>query len=191
MVVIRASLTVDSKIIDLPTRAHNKAGKEALHKELVLHHATRIPQHFKQAARGKYQYQPRTPGYKAKKKEVFRSITDLVRTGRTARWVRTMHQIRIGGTIAGRLTKNPKNMTMRVTNPALVGNLIMRFPFPVSRDNSNPRGVTIRQMADEITAVTQAEQAEIVAGFAKTYAAELNKYRGDRKLIYGRKSKGP
>ena len=191
MVVIRASLTVDSKVLDLPTRAHNMAGKTALRQQLEIHHANRIPGHFRTTARSKYSYQPRSPGYKAHKREAFRSITDLVRTGSTERRVRGSYQIRIGGTIAGRLTKKPQTMTARVRNPELIGNLVMRFPFPVSRDNKNPRAVTIRQMADEITAVTQAEQSEIAAGFERKYTAELNRYRGNKKLIYGRKTKGP
>lgn len=187
MVVIRARLTVDSKVIDLPTRAHNLAGKTALREQLEIHHATRIPQHFRTTARSKYRYQPRSKGYKAFKKAVFHSITDLVRTGATERWVKAARQIRIGGTVAGRLTKKSQTMTYRVSNPELVGNLIMRFPFPVSRDRNNPRGVTIGQMADEITAVTPAEEQEIAAGFEKRYTAELARYRGNRKLIYGRK----
>jgi hypothetical protein len=180
-------MTIDAGLWDLPTVAHNKAGKEALGEELEEHHKRRIPGHFKQTARGKYHYKERSPIYKAIKKRKYHSITDLVRKGDTERMARSQHQVRIGGTVTGTFRQSGEPRSA----PGLTGSLIMWVPWSANqRDSTSPRAVRTHDMANEITAVTPEEEGNIAYGFGRRYLQRLRFYSaaGSRRArIYGAK----
>lgn len=178
------TVTISTRLYDLPGRAHNAAGRAALQEELLEHHRQRIPGHFRQTARAKYRYKPRSAIYKAIKRKLFHSVTDLVRTGKTERLVTMAGRVRIGGTITGSFRKSGAIRRM----PGLVGHLIMRVPWSRGyRDPRDARKVRTEDMADEITAVTPQEEQNIAYGFGRRYVARMNHYAsGNRRaLIYG------
>lgn len=188
MTIPEMSVSISTKLFDLPNRAHNAAGKQALTAELNEHHRNRIPGHFRQTARDKYGYQPRSRIYMAIKRKLFHSTKDLVRSGKTERMATSIARVRIGGTVTGSFRPVKGTNRVRVTNPGLIGNLIMRVAFTRGyRDPKDPRRVTTDQMAAEITAVTPAEEQSIAVGFGRRYVAALNAYStGNRRArIYG------
>jgi hypothetical protein len=165
-------------------RLHNKVGKEAMRQELLNHHRKRIPLHFDQNNRTKYNHMPRKEGYKFRKYKKFRSRTDLVATGRTKDAMRRMYQLRIGGTASG--------------ETGLRGQLILRFPFTQTavfqqsqkKRYGKPReqrrvavGVTIDQMRKEISTVIAAEQREIATNLGANYTKLLNNELASRPRI--------
>ncbi len=168
--VVGTDITYDAKLDDAAPRIINKAGKDAMREVLLTHHRERIPEHFKATNRGKYSHRERTARYKAIKMRRFKSRTDLVKTGRTRDRMTSLYQIRIGGSQTGSETKAP----------GLVGRLLMRFPFPESKEAS-PDKVNTAQMRREIETITDGERQEIVKQFRDLYVKHLTTTPSGRK----------
>lgn len=159
-------------------RLHNKVGKEALRLELINHHKKRLPLHFDQNNRSKYNHKPRKEKYKYAKYIKYRSATDLVASGRTKQAMTKSNPTPvIGGTASGA--------------SGLSGKIKYRFPFtqtekfqqsqkkryskkPQERKRVSP-GVTIEQMRKEISTINTSEQREIAASLKERYAKLLAK----------------
>ena len=158
-------------------RIWNRAEKEALEEELEKHHERRIPEHFRQDARGKHGYQPRSPIYLRIKDAMYHSRTDLVKRGRTEQLMTRMRRIAITGTAAGRKGTEATG---------LVGTLYLKFPFPVADQPSDPRRVTVEKMAEEIKHTTDAERSEIAMGFGRRVARKIGdpQYRRTGRTVY-------
>lgn len=139
-------------------RLHERCVKEALRKELEIHHRRRVPEHFTANNRTKYRHQERRPGWKAKKMNVYGSRTDLVASGRTKRAMTSQSQISVSGSAYG---------------AGVVGTLTLRFPFPASFESSTNR-VTLQQMAKEIATITREEAEQVSTSFRDNYTALLN-----------------
>lgn len=158
---------------------------------LQLHHRKNIPQHFKQTARNKYHYKPRSSSYKAYKRKRWHSITDLVASGRNRQLITAMGTIRVGGTITGS-PKRRSPMSGKTygsgREPGLRAQLRMRGNWPEFRDPHSSRAVTINDMKDEIARVTEDENRDLAQFFKDNYVRELNGYVGNiRKKVYNRK----
>ncbi len=140
-------------------RIHNRISKNALKAVLLWHWETNTPKHFKQHARGKYDYAERSRGYKAKKRAKFGSITDLVKSGRTRDAL---------------TTQLPRVSVRGSSEKILFGRAkLARFPFPVSKDVKDPRRVTVEKMADEIVRWVDSEAEEAVNRYADIYITDL------------------
>lgn len=154
----RTIVDFSERFEDLTTSARrwNAIAREALREELELHHQRRIPAHFSRSARTTYRYAERTPGYKALKKRRFGSLLDLVKTGRSKSSITRGRQIRFAGTLSGSARRAP----------GLTGSLVMKMNFPLTRNLPNTRIKGV-DLANEIGRTTNAEQSEIVVGFAR------------------------
>lgn len=183
------SVEISEEIFDLPGRAHNLAGKEALRDELVRHHRERIPLHFRQNARDRYRYKKRSDVYLAIKRRKTHSTTDLVYSGATKSMVRGLGMVRIGGTMTGSTYKNGAKAGQVRAEAGLSGHLVMQIPFSIGyRDSADPSRVHSADIADEITRVRDDEEREMAAGFERTYMRRLEYYgeRGQRRRrIFG------
>ncbi len=155
-------ITYDAKFGEASNRVLNAAAREALGEVLRTHHRRRIKQHFEATNRGKYRHKERTDRTKGRKMRSYKSRTDLVKSGRTRDRMTSQYQIRFSGTAMGTQGKSP----------GLTGILVLKWPFPTSRDNPTFL-VTIQQMSDEIGRWTPEEEKEAAEQFAKLYAASL------------------
>jgi hypothetical protein len=161
-------------------RIHNRCAKNALREEAVKHHKERIPLHFQRSARQKYGYQPRKEKYMRFKARVFRSVTDLVKRGKTKdAMTQGESKIRLGGKAAD---ENGVFGGMKAT---------LELPFPIGTDAqkriakriksgkgtrpTGPRGtgVTIPQMKKEIATIIPTESRDIAQGFLRRYGQHL------------------
>ncbi|HEY2840543.1 MAG TPA: hypothetical protein VGJ26_15410 [Pirellulales bacterium] len=154
-------------------RVWNNIAKSAMSEELVKHHKRRIPGHFKRGAASKYGYMRRTDKYQQIKFKIWRSETDLVKTGRTRLFITAGRQIRIvGGASSSR------------TWGAIIGQLVMRLPFPGTRENPLSKGVSINQMKKEITATTDEERSDMQFGFLDRVQQKFAKFEGGQRMFY-------
>lgn len=146
-------------------RWHNRTVKAVLKEEIEKHWRKRIPDHFKQNARGKYHHKPRSRRYRRIKSRRFKSRRDLVKTRVTEEKFTSRHDgIRVGG---------------RVSSGLVVATLVMRWPFPVGKDPPKVK-VTPRVMATEIEATTRGEEQNIYDGFRDRYVARFRAELSDR-----------
>lgn len=133
---------------------HNRISRQAATKVLQHHHIRRMPGHFRQTNRGKYDHRERTKAWKRQKRKRFNSITDLVASGRSRDYMMaTYPRVRFSG------------------NPAKVLEAYLRYrwPFPVSRDVKDPRRVTIDQMSKEIASWTTSEMQDAINLYRDTW----------------------
>jgi len=137
-------------------KVHIEVCEEVVTELLVWYWRKRIPKHFEQNARGKYQYKGRHPDYKRRKKRARKGITDLVFKGTTREVMsRQFPKItfpkkgRVSGTITGRAK-------------------LARFPFPIARVQKTT-GVTVPVMASEISRWSDEEIKEVTERFGKLY----------------------
>lgn len=139
-------------------RLHKKISRDVMKAVLMEHHQQRIPRHFDRDASSRYQYQERTDATKRIKQSRYHHNVDLVQSGRTKRsMVNSFPRVRI----TGDATK------------VLEGHMRYNFPFPVNRDATDPRHVTMAKMGDEIARMTDEEQRQMIERFAELYAADL------------------
>lgn len=166
-------------------RLHNRIVKGLIGSELFEHWRKRIPLHFRQDARTKYGYAPRSPGYKAYKSRRFKSRRDLVKTGATERLMKSQHpRITVGGSaIGGKGNGVNGRMWMNFGWDALVATH-MRAKFKHIR-NAKQRAATIAaikvksganlaQMRKEIQAFTDQEREEIARSIQQGYVERVN-----------------
>jgi len=165
-------------IVDVPTRAediskrhHNRIVKEALRNTMARFHAEKIPDRFKQSARQRLDHAPRSERYKRYKRRKFRSTIDLVKTGRTQRWMTRAFKLRVGGTASGNNLK---------------ANLILTFPFKGGSGRFKKRthqAVNIANMILEIQRFANEEPAILAAWFKEEYMKLADEFRSTRKRI--------
>lgn len=150
----------------------NKIHKECVRETLAWWHMKKLPLHFKQTNRNRYGHKPRSSGWKAKKRTVHHSITDLVASGETKRKMSSAfsRKISVGGTAA----------------TVLNGMLTLGFPFPPTSGNPRPgrrrrndpsvvRGVSTKDMAAEISAWSPEDIVEAGDFYLALYEKKLQK----------------
>ena len=154
-------------------RVHSAAGKQAMRDVLEDHHRVRIPEHFKRPAHAKYHYQSRQRPYVIRKMRMYgtRAGTDLIRTGHLEAVVTSAHSITVSGRLTGYNTAG--SIDKRAMGPGLLGTLRMPWPIPESRDQQDPRRVTIEEMKAEIKAVTPEEEQTMAVLFGQRYIRYL------------------
>ena len=151
-------------------RAYRAAAKDALKTTLLQYRQTDFKEHIKQTNRSKFNHKPRSKGYKAYKKRVHGSITDLKKTGETkGHMLSQVPKISIGGTASTRLS----------------GTMSLKFPFPVPAVEK-PGGVTIRQMALEIGSWDMAAVNKANKNFLRHFNSELKRRLQNSPTIYKR-----
>lgn len=121
-------------------RVINQATREALKKEILLHHRRRIPDHFNRFRQGKYRYQPRSERTRQIKQKLHKA--DLVRSGKTK-------------------SQMTRNITIRFPRTggqgvSILG--ILKWPPGFRFNRAASRGVTPQVMADEISRWTLREE---------------------------------
>ena len=141
-------------------RAHISCVKMAVRLTLLEYQQTDLKQHFKSTNRQKYDHQKRRPSYKAFKRRKYGSITDLKKTGRTERYMKTQ---RAKVTVRG-------NQTSKIS-----GTMFLRFPFPITAKDNNPKGVAPRQMMKEIETWARYERVRAAKNFERHYISEMKK----------------
>lgn len=138
---------------------HNKISKAAMTEVLLRHHKQRMPGHFKQSARQKYRHRPRNEIYKFRKRQKFRSILDIVKTGRTKRrFTMIKPLIQIGGS--------------GTDSKGIRGRAFYRFPFPAAKDNK-PQSVTTDQLAKELSTILREEREQIAEQYGQAFMTLL------------------
>lgn len=163
-------------------RLHNRCSKEALREQGLKHHKERMPLHFTRSAAGRYNHQRRRAAYMRYKARVFRSVTDLVKTGQAKLEMLTnAPKIRVGGQAAD-AEGNARTLKLSLTMPFHVGERAqqahakkaekIRRGQPV-KTRKVTTGVTIAQMRKELATITQGEARDIADGFGKGYGQRL------------------
>ena len=181
---IRATIAAPEPLLNERSflRLHNRAAKDALREEGLKHHKERVPQHFTRAAAGKYNHRRRKPAYMRYKARRFRSVTDLVKSGRMKQeLVNTPPKIRIGGKAADE-SGQAGDLRLTLTMPLHVGQAaqlahakraIRARRGQATRTRAATAGVDIKQMRRELAEITQDEAREIAAGFKRGYGRNL------------------
>lgn len=156
-------------------RNWNKHARVALREELEKHHRQRIPRHFRMGAHQLYGYMPRTAKTREFKRTHWRidPNLDLVRSGRTSRYIQQQYQITFGGQFGG-----------EAKGGTLQGRLKMPLPFPASRPG-RPGSVTLEEIKKEIRATTPAEDREIAEGYRDRLVNLITNQYGPQKKIRG------
>ena len=149
-------------------RVHDKAVKLALESALMEYWRGGFRDHFTAPVVNKYRYAIRADGYKAIKKKEFRSITDLVRTGRTKNWMTTA---RPRFTIA---RGSVEGVARSKSGTGVTGRLTMKFPFPAtSKDlgkrNDGKRKISPADMAKELATWAESAMWHAANVFAESY----------------------
>tara|TARA_R100000808_G_C2130121_1_gene139454 strand:+ start:356 stop:895 length:540 start_codon:yes stop_codon:yes gene_type:complete len=139
-------------------RAHIACVKKAVRLTLLEYQQTDLKQHFKATNRQKYNHQKRRDSYKAMKRRKYGSITDLKKTGKTERYMKTQ---RAKVAVRGNQTSN------------ISGTMFLRFPFPITAKDNNPRGVAPRQMMKEIETWAREERVRAAKNFERHYISEM------------------
>jgi len=139
-------------------RIHNRISKRAGKAAMLLHWRKYIPMHFQRSNRSRYDHEERTKKYKAQKRKKFRSITDLVKTGRTKDYMLTViPTIRASG-------KADMNMTITMK---------LRRPYRVGNNPNAHKQVTVEQQNKEIAAWVSEEEREVLMHYRDIYTAEF------------------
>ena len=131
-------------------RAYKKISMEALEFCLKFHHLRTMPEHFKATNRNKYRHKERSSVYKKVKKVKFRSITDLVKTGKSKAYILGIMPP----------VKHIRNLPEGVQ----AAKMEYRWPFNKSgrfRDAGKNR-VKIEDMNEELTTMTHEESMRMV-----------------------------
>lgn len=140
-------------------RHWNFAVKQAIRETLYDHWQTRIPMHFTPAARTLYDHRPRSPRYNKYKKSVGGQVTDIVKTGKTKRaMTRSMPVIRVGG--------NAVSSTVSGT---------MRLRWPKNDRKVGPKGLTRRNLNEEIQRFADGELPVVQRYFRDRFVYHLNR----------------
>jgi len=153
-------------------RLWNIYARAALAHQLIKHHETRIPKHFRLGARGTYQYHRRRKSTERKKVKYWRKPPnlDLVRSGQTSLAVMRKRTITFAGSFGG-----PKGAG------TLQGRLNMFLPYPLRR-NDKVGGISPEDIAAEITSTTDQEAQEIAEGYRDDLAHQINSYHGPMRV---------
>ena len=141
-------------------RVHTACVKKAVRLTLLEYQQTDLKQHFKATNRQKYNHQKRRDSYKAMKRRKHGSITDLKKTGRTERYMKTQ---RAKVTVRG-------NQTSKIS-----GTMFLRFPFPITAKDNNPKGIAPKQMMKEIETWARYERVRAAKNFERHYISLMKK----------------
>jgi hypothetical protein len=158
---------------DISERRHNAFAKAALRYALEKYHSspTGFPRHFGRSGRRLYDYMPRQEKYaKWKQQKYGTGGMDMVKTGRTRRWMTSAYRLTVGGT-AGAQTLNA---VLKLTFPFRGGS--GRF-----RKRITKKGVNIQRMILEMQRFAADEPPQIVAWFNEEYWRLVNEFRSTRK----------
>lgn len=139
-------------------RIHRRVMKEVVKTVLWEWHQKTLPEHFKTSAKTKYRHKPRQESTRASRLKRYGHDLDLHQSGKTQRRM----QSRI-----------PRVTFSGSGDRYLQGRMKYRFPFPISRDASDPRHVTMAQMGSEIATWTESEKVWAINRVAELYAKEM------------------
>ncbi len=163
-------------IIDIPTRAediakrhHNRLAKAAIRDVMERFHREKVPDRFKQNARQRFKHFDRSPKYKKFKLRRHGSTRDLVKTGRTERWMTRAYKLTISG---------------NATSGNLKANLSMRFPFKGGSGRSKKRtrqSDKMQKMIREIQRFADDEPALFATWLKEAYMKRVESFRSTRK----------
>lgn len=159
---------------DLARRYHNKYAKEALGEAVEKWHQHKqgFGEHFKQGNRQKFNHAPRTEKYKRYKLRRYRSIVDLIKTGRTQRRMLSQWKLRLGGSATGG--------NLNVT-------LVLTFPFKGGTGSFRKEGthqqVTIENMIKELQRFDEDDPVLLAQFFGEFYWKKVESHRSTRKRI--------
>ncbi len=151
-------------------RLINRYARESLREQLIHHHQTRIPKHFRLGARETYSYAPRKPSYLKEKRLRWRlpSALDLVRSKNTSKSIMQRGDITFTGGFGG------------VGSPGtLQGRLTMYLPHAFA-DN---RTITAQEIKNEITATTYEERLEIAHGYVAGLVQRIRSHSGPMRKV--------
>jgi len=137
-------------------RIHRKISKASAQAAMLLHWRKYVPRHFQQTNRQLYNHAPRSKRYKGYKRKVHKSMTDLVKTGRTRDSMTTMMPvIRNSGS----------------ADSLMITTMYLRWPFPAGK--GKPGSVSRDQMNKELGRWVSEEESEILQKYAAIYKASL------------------
>ncbi len=137
-------------------RIHRKVSKQAAQAAMLLHWRKYVPRHFRQNNRQLYNHAPRSRRYMGYKRKVHKSITDIVKTGRTRDSMTTMMPtIRNSG--------SPESL--------MITTMYLKWPFPAGK--GKPGSISRDQMNEELSRWVDEEEAEILKQYAAIYVASL------------------
>lgn len=139
-------------------RVHRKVMKDVLKTVLWEWHQKVLPEHFKPDAKTKYRHKKRQESTRRMKRAQKKHDIDLINTGKTRRRMQS---------------RLPKVTFAGKGDLVLEGKMKYKFPFPVSRDTSDPRHVSIAQMAKEIGTWSDADIRWATKRIAELYAMEI------------------
>lgn len=160
-------LEIDMWVEGLREREHNRLGKQAARETLEYHLKHHIPLHFKRNARHRYGYAKRDPKYVRYKQRRFKTGgMDLVKRGRSRKWVPRSAQIRVGGSAT--------------TNTLTKAKIVMRFPFAGGTGKRDARkrrtrgGIDLQQMILEVETFHPSELRKLRDVFVNSYFRQVN-----------------
>ncbi len=137
-------------------RIHRKISKASAQAAMLLHWRKYVPRHFQQNNRQLYNHAPRNRRYMGYKRKVHKSITDIVKTGRTRDSMTTMMPvIRNSGS----------------ADSLMITTMYLRWPFPAGK--GKPGSVSRDQMNKELGRWVSEEESEILQKYAAIYKASL------------------
>lgn len=155
------SASIDFPDVNVAIATQRQASLDAVRAMAFYHHRNHIPRHFEAGAASRYGYAPRGAKYKAAKLRRYGSSVDLVKTGRTR----------------DEMTRNAAIDVSRNTAGEVEATIRLQFPWTVSSKYYRPaigRAVTVRQMADEIAAITPDEMQTLANVYAAEYAQRIS-----------------
>lgn len=139
-------------------RVHRKVMRDVLHAVLWEWHQKILPEHFKPAAKTKYRHKKRQESTRRIKQARRKHNIDLVDSGKTRRSMQT---------------RLPKVTFQGKADLVLTAKMKYKFPFRVSRNASDPRHVSIAQMAKEIATWSDQDIRWATKRIAELYAKEI------------------
>jgi hypothetical protein len=184
--MVRATLVAPEPLLKERSflRLHNRSAKESLREQGLHHWKVRIPQHFTRSAHQRYGYMPRVPRYMRIKARRWRSVTDLVKTGRMRdEMTKTPPVIRVGGKAADD-DGNTGALKLSLTMPFHVGQkaqqsyadrALARRSMRIRRMAGLRTGVTIAQMRREVATIREDEGKDTARRFLKGYGTHLGR----------------
>lgn len=157
---------------DISDRRHNQFAKQAMRYALERYHEDKrgFPRHFKREGRRLYDYDARDVKYvRAKQKRYKTGGLDMVKTGRTRRWMLAARRISVGGTAIGK---------------TLTGTLKLRFPFKGGtgkfRKPTSHGAITIQQLVAEMQRFADDEPPLVAQWFHEEYMRQVEEFRRGR-----------
>lgn len=152
-VIVASDVLVDSARM---ARMHRRISKRSAHAAMLLHWKKYLPRHFQQNNRQLYDHAERAKGYKASKRKLHGSITDIVKTGRTRDYMTTLIPIiRHSG----------------AADSLMVTTMYLRWPFPAGKVKAGQ--VSREQMNKELGRWVDEEEDDIRSQYASIYVESL------------------